>query len=89
MSLQVFAKMSRDKKLVYLLCIGIEEGDISKVYKWKIGHMHQARWLTFAARLLRLYCSLPDEFGAYVVTILERMANFIINVYYKVRLNKE
>ena len=86
MLLQVLDKMSRDQKLIYQLCIGIEDGDISQVSSWRIGPMHQARWLTFAARLLRLYCSLPEEFGSYTATVLERMANFILNVYFKVRL---
>ena len=76
--------MSRDRKLLYKLILGIEKGDISAVASSRIGQVHQARWLTLASRVLRLYCSAPDNFSVYLNEILERLSTFIIQVYFKV-----
>ena len=84
-SIQVFDSMSRDRQILYLLIIGINDGDISKVARKTIGKAHQARWITLAARILRLYCSVPTKLGAYMLEVLERLATFIIKVYFKVR----
>ena len=43
----------------------------------------EARWITFGARLLRLYVSQPDA-SAYEQEIISRMASYIIKVYFKV-----
>ena len=77
--------MSRDRKLLYQLVIGIENGNISKVAKSRIGKAHQARWLTLASRILRLHCSVPQHLGEYQMIVLERLSIFISKVYFKVR----
>ena len=83
---QVVKKMSRDRQLLYKLIVGISKGDISEVKECTIGPVHQARWLTLASRILRLYCSPPDNLGAYWESVLERLATFIVKVYFKVRM---
>ena len=76
--------MSRDRQLLYKLILGISKGDITDVQHCTIGAVHQARWLTLASRILRAYCSPPDNFGAYLETVLERLSIFIVKVYFKV-----
>lgn len=76
--------LSTDRKLLYELIVGLETGDISKVASRTIGAVHQARWLTFSARIVRLYCSVPEELGVYVMENLERLVIFIVKVYFKV-----
>ncbi|XP_063693346.1 uncharacterized protein LOC134825134 [Bolinopsis microptera] len=75
--------MSTDRRLLYKLILGISKGDISGVKDSTIGPVNQARWLTLASRILRLYCSPPDNLGTYVEIILERLSIFIIKVYFK------
>ena len=78
--------MSRDRKLLYNLVLAATEGEVSpKLAKARIGPINQARWLTLASRIVRLYMSVPNHLGAYVMTVLEQLVNFIINVYFKVR----
>ena len=76
--------MSRDRQLLYKLIVGVSKGDISDVKNSTIGPVHQARWLTLASRIMRLYCSQPDNLGAYWESVLERLAIFIVKVYFKV-----
>ena len=78
--------MSRDRQILYRLIIGIEDGDISNVAKRTIGKAYQARWITLSSRILRVYCSVPDNLGAYMLEVLERLSIFIIKVYFKVSL---
>ena len=85
-NLQVFDNLSNDRQLLYLLIIGVEKGDISNVKDRAIGRAHQARWLTLSSRLIRIYCSVPSYVGAYEMEKLERMAMFIIRIYFKVWL---
>ena len=82
--IQVVKKMSTDRRLLYKLILGISKGNISSVEDSTIGPVNQARWLTLASRVLRLYCSPPDNLGTYGETVLERLSIFIVKVYFKV-----
>ena len=75
--------MNNDGKLMYRLCTGIEDGNVDTVKDLRIGPLCSARWLTFGARLLRLYTSQPDV-SEYDKEVIDRMANYIIKVYFKV-----
>ena len=75
--------MNNDGTLMYRLCIAIEDGDASEVAHLRIGPLYGARWLTFGARLLRLYISQPNV-SAYDKEVIARMTNYIMKVYFKV-----
>ena len=78
--------MSRDRKMLYKLVLSATEGKVpAELAKARIGPIHQARWLTLASRIIRLYLSVPKHLGAYIMTVLEQLVNFIVNVYFKVR----
>ena len=81
---QVLAKTNNDGRLMYRLCVAIENGEVpDKLANLRIGPLYGARWITFGARLLRLYVSQPDA-SAYEQEIIARMASYIIKVYFKV-----
>ena len=85
--LVVVKKMSNDRKLLYQLILAIDKGSIDeKLARRRIGPVHQARWLTLASRILRIYISVPDHLGAVVMEMLERLSVFIIQVYFKVNI---
>jgi hypothetical protein len=77
--------MSNDRQLLYQLILAIDSGSIDeKLAHRRIGTVHQARWLTLASRILRLYISVPDHLGAIVMEKLERLSIFIVQIYFKV-----
>lgn len=77
--------LSHDRKVLYNLVIAACEGKIDeKQAKARIGKVHQARWLTLASRVVRLWMSVPSHLGSYVCEVLDRLVNFIIHVYFKV-----
>lgn len=53
--------LSTDQKYLFMLAVGIKDGKISaKLSKYKPGPLNHARWLTFAARVLRYYVSIEN-----------------------------
>ena len=72
--------LSNDQRLLYEYTVGISRGKVDPRFaSWKIGPLHQARWLTLAIRLMCLWTR-----GAYPQnrsTKLFSLINFIVNVY--------
>ena len=76
--------MSNDSQLMYHYCVAIETGNLDRnIASRRIGPCSTARWITFGTRILRLYVSKVNH-NAHVAEIVERLASFIVNVYYKV-----
>ena len=48
----MFNGLSNDSKLMYRLCTGLVDGDLSDVAHLKIGKVSSARWITFGARFV-------------------------------------
>ncbi|XP_063690962.1 uncharacterized protein LOC134823433 [Bolinopsis microptera] len=91
---EVLNKMSNDSVLMYKYCIAIDtgrpfrfvNGKIDRFVNNKIGNCSTARWITLGTRILRLYMT-SSSYNSHCAEILERMANFIVHVYYKVFAN--
>ncbi|XP_063687725.1 uncharacterized protein LOC134820989 [Bolinopsis microptera] len=84
---ETLSKMSNDAKLMYKYCITVETGLHDEFVYNAIGNCSTARWITFGARILRFYISGDLTYNSHISECLERMVNFIVNVYYKVFAN--
>ena len=79
MSDEVKADLSTDQNLLLLFMLAISEGRLDgKLASRQIGPLNHSRWLTFAIRLLSLYCRTPNPDKALII-----MVNFIQQVYGK------
>ncbi len=86
LSLDVVKKMSEDQKYLYRIAQAVMTG--SEYFQVEgqrslatasPGKFHNARWITLANRILRLYCSTNPHEEHYKE--LERMVRFLIDVY--------
>ena len=78
--------MSNDSVLMYKYCVAVETGLYDEFVYLKLGHCSTARWITFGARLLRVYMSDGLDYNSHIAECLERMVNYVVNVYYKVSI---
>ena len=87
--------MSNDSVMMYKYCVAIDTGKpylfrankIDRFVNNKIGPCSTARWITLGTRILRLYmASGSQSYNAHIKEILERLASFIVHVYYKVKM---
>lgn len=72
--------LNSDQRLLYEYTVGIASGEVDPQYaSWKIGPLHQARWLTLAIRLMCLWTrgAYPKEQAA----TLRKLVKFIVEVY--------
>lgn len=69
---------------MYKYCVAVETGLHDNFVKLRIGNCSTARWITFSTRILRVYMSGQLNLNAHHSECLERMVNFIVNIYYKV-----
>ena len=52
-----------------------------ELHQQKMGPLNHSRWFTTASRILRLYVSCTCD-----IPLLTRFTNYIVNIYFKVRL---
>ena len=76
--------MSTDSQQMYRYCVAVETGLFDQFVFLKIGNCSTAHWITFGTRIIRVYISGGLKYNAHIEECLERMVNFIVNVYYKV-----
>lgn len=73
----VIKQLSSDQKYLYEICIAVQSGHITEsLARRSQGNLHNARWLTRANRILRLYVSTPDPSNN-----LKEVVNIILNLY--------
>ena len=82
---QTLHGMSTDSQQMYRYCVALETGLYDAFVNLKIGNCSTARWITFGTRILQVYMSAGIRYNAHVAECLERMVNFIVNIYYKVK----
>ena len=86
--------MSNDSVLMYKYCVAVDTGKpylfnkaknkIDRFVNNKIGPCSTARWITLGTRILRVYMS-SESYNSHIQeTSAERLATFIVSVYYKV-----
>ena len=69
--------LNNDSKYFYEICQAIITGNFPDELVYKIvGHVHQARWITCASNILRLYCQTTDP-----SIWLIKMVHFILDIY--------
>ena len=86
LSVDVVKKMSEDQKYLYRIAQAVMTGSTyfqvagqRSLTTASPGKFHNARWITLANRILRLYCSTNPHEEHYKE--LERMVRFLIDVY--------
>ncbi|XP_043238696.1 uncharacterized protein LOC122390101 [Amphibalanus amphitrite] len=73
----VIQELSTDQQLLYLLAAAVQSGSVdNKTAGRRIGPLNHARWLTLAARLLRLYVSTVAPSGA-----LQDLVQYVVRHY--------
>ena len=81
-------ELSSDRQLLYLYIVGLSTGDVSLIEDMTIGKTHQARWLTLATRIIRLYVSKKyDKLKPVHRAQVDRLVTFVCHVYFPVCLD--
>ena len=84
---EIVHDLSTDQHILYLLATGVTTGHISRELAGrKIGPLNMARWLTLAARILRLYVSTIEP-SDHLRTLARFIVTHYVPIWFQIKCN--